>query len=210
MPTSVLVADDHQIVRQGLKVLLESENFDVVGEASDGHEATVLAEKLRPDVAVLDFMMPRLNGLDAAVHIHKHSPSTKTILLTMYTEDQYVLEAFRHGLRGYVIKTQAAGDLVQAIRETQRNAIYLSPGISRTVVDAYRSKTDVPQEPLTPREREVLQLVAEGQTSKAIATTLGLSVKTAETHRTKIMRKLEIHETAGLVRYAIRRGLVLP
>jgi len=210
MPTSVLIADDHQIVRQGLRMLLEREGFDVVGEASDGHEALELAMRLRPDVAVLDFMMPRLNGLDSAVQIQRHSPETRTILLTMYTEDQYVLEAFRHGLRGYVIKTQAAGDLLQAIRETMRNAIYLSPGISRTVVDAYLSKGQPPKEQLTPREREVLQLVAEGRTTKEIANLLGLSVKTAETHRTKIMRKLEIHETAGLVRYAIRRGLVLP
>lgn len=210
MSTSVLLADDHQIVRQGLRVLLEREGFEVVGEASDGHEALELASRLKPDVAVIDFVMPRLNGLDSAVQIQKHSPRTKTILLTMYTEDQYVLEAFRHGLRGYVIKTQAAGDLVQAIREVMRQAVYLSPGISRTVVDAYLSKTDVPQEPLTPREREVLQLVAEGKTTKEIAAMLGLSVKTAETHRTKIMRKLEIHETAGLVRYAIRRGLVRP
>jgi DNA-binding NarL/FixJ family response regulator len=126
----------------------------------------------------------------------------------MYTEGQYVLEAIRHGLRGYVIKTQAAADLVQAIREILRNAVYLSPGISSTVVDAYLSKSDVPADPLSPREREVLQLVAEGKTTKEIATLLGLSVKTAETHRTKVMRKLDIHETAGLVRYAIRRGLV--
>jgi DNA-binding NarL/FixJ family response regulator len=161
-------------------------------------------------VAVVDFVMPLLNGLDAAVQIQRQSPGTKTILLTMYTEDQYVLEAFRNGLRGYVIKTQAAADLVQAIREVLRNAVYLSPGISRAVVEAYLTKTDVPTDPLTPREREVLQLVAEGKTTKEIAQVLGLSVKTAETHRTKIMRKLEIHETAGLVRYAIRRGLVQP
>src|SRR4029078_1700523 len=123
-------------------------------------EAVELATKLRPDVAVLDFVMARLNGLDAAVQIQKCSAPTKTVVLTMYTEDQYVLEAFRHGLRGYVIKTQAAGDLVLAIREILRNAFYLSPGISRTVVDAYLSRTEVPEEPLTPREREVLQLVA--------------------------------------------------
>ena len=208
MSISVLIADDHQIVRQGLKVLLEREGFEVVAEASDGHEAVQLASRLKPDVAVVDFVMPLLNGLDAAVQIQRHSPGTKTILLTMYTEDQYVLEAFRNGLRGYVIKTQAAADLVQAIREVLRNAVYLSPGISRAVVEAYLTKTDVPSDPLTPREREVLQLVAEGKTTKEIATVLGLSVKTAETHRTKIMRKLEIHETAGLVRYAIRRGLI--
>ena len=210
MPVSALLADDHQIVRQGIKVLLEREGFEIVGEAADGREAVQMAARTRPDVAVLDFVMPILNGLDAAIQIHREAPGTKTILLTMYTEDQYVLEAFRGGLRGYVIKTQAAGDLVQAIREVLRNALYVSPGISRTLVEAYLSKTDLPPEPLTPREREVLQLVAEGRTTKEIASSLGLSVKTAETHRTKIMRKLEIHETAGLVRYAIRRGLVQP
>jgi DNA-binding NarL/FixJ family response regulator len=208
MLTSVLLADDHQIVRQGIRALLERDNFTVVGEASDGREAVELATRLRPDMAVLDFVMPRLNGLDAAVKIQQQSPSTKSLLLTMHTEDPYVLEAFRHGLRGYVVKTQAAAELLQAIREVQRNAVYLSPGISGAVVNAYLSNDEVPKEPLTPREREVLQLVAEGSTTKEIAVTLGVSVKTAETHRTRIMSKLDIHETASLVRYAIRRKLV--
>lgn len=210
MPVSVLLADDHQIVRQGLRLLLEREGFEVVGEASDGHEAVQLAERLRPDVAVLDFVMPLLNGVDASLQIQKQSPLTKTILLTMYTEDQYVLEAFRSGLRGYVIKSQAAGDLVQAIREVLKNAVYVSPGISKALIEAYLFKTELPVDPLTLRERQVLQLVAEGNTTKEIATVLGLSVKTAETHRSRIMRKLEIRDTAGLVRYAIRRGLVQP
>lgn len=210
MPVSVLLADDHQIVRQGLRLLLEREGFEVVGEASDGHEAVQLAERLRPDVAVLDFVMPLLNGVDASLQIQKQSPLTKTILLTMYTEDQYVLEAFRSGLRGYVIKSQAAGDLVQAIREVLKNAMYVSPGISKALIEAYLFKTELPIDPLTLRERQVLQLVAEGNTTKEIATVLGLSVKTAETHRSRIMRKLEIRDTAGLVRYAIRRGLVQP
>lgn len=208
MSVSVLLADDHQIVRQGVRVLLEHEGFEVVGETADGREAVEAASRLRPSVAVVDFVMPLLNGLDAAVQIQRQSPSTRSILLTMYTEDQYVLEAFRGGVRGYVIKTQAAADLVQAIREVQRNALYVSPGISRTLVDAFLAKTELPADPLTPREREVLQLVAEGRTTKEIAVVLGLSVKTAETHRTRIMRKLEIHDTASLVRYAIRRGLV--
>lgn len=208
MPVSVLLADDHQIFRQGLRALLERERFDVVGEAGDGHEAVQLAERLKPDVVVLDFVMPLLNGMDASTQIQRVSPKTRTILLTMYTEDQYVLEALRAGLRGYVIKTQAAADLVRAIREVLQNGVYLSPGISRTLVEAYLSGTAMPADPLTPRERQVLQLVAEGKTTKEVAIVLGLSVKTAETHRTKIMRKLEIHETAGLVRYAIRRGLV--
>lgn len=208
MSVSVLLADDHQIVRQGVRVLLEHEGFEVVSETADGREAVEAASRLRPSVAVVDFVMPLLNGLDAAVQIQRQSPSTRSILLTMYTEDQYVLEAFRGGIRGYVIKTQAAADLVQAIREVQRNALYVSPGISRTLVDAFLAKTEMPADPLTPREREVLQLVAEGRTTKEIAVVLGLSVKTAETHRTRIMRKLEIHDTASLVRYAIRRGLV--
>jgi len=208
VPVTVLIADDHQIFRQGLRVLLERERFDVVGEAADGREAVQLAERLKPDVVILDFVMPVLNGLDAATQIQRLSPSTRTILLTMYTEDQYVLEALRGGLRGYVVKTQAASDLVRAIREVLHNGVYLSPGISRTLVDAYLSGTTMPPAALTPRERQVLQLVAEGKTTKEVARVLGLSVKTAETHRTKIMRKLDIHETAGLVRYAIRRGVV--
>jgi DNA-binding NarL/FixJ family response regulator len=208
MSTSVLLADDHQMVRQGLRALLESEGFQVIAEASDGREAVGLAVRLRPDAAVIDYAMPVLNGLDAATQIRRHSPSTRAILLTMHTEGQRVLEAFRSGVRGYVIKTQAAADLVQALREVEHGAVYLSPAISQTVIDAYLSKAETPADPLTPREREVLQLVAEGKTTKEVASLLDLSVKTAETHRTKIMRKLEIHETASLVRYAIRRGLV--
>jgi DNA-binding NarL/FixJ family response regulator len=132
----------------------------------------------------------------------------KAVLLTMYTEDPYVLEALRAGISGYVLKTQAAVDLVQAIREVTRGSIYLSPGVSRAVVDAYRHKSDLPPDPLSPREREVLQLVAEGKTTKEIAGILNISVKTAESHRMHIMSKLDIHATAGLVRYAIRRGLI--
>jgi DNA-binding NarL/FixJ family response regulator len=210
MAIQVLLADDHQIVRQGLKGLLEREGFKVVGEATDGREAVRLAGKNHPDVAVIDLVMPALNGVDAAREMLRSAPRLKAILLTMHTEDPYVLEALRAGVSGYVLKTQAADDLVQAIREVTRGSIYLSPGISRTVVDAYRSKTDLPPDPLSPREREVLQLVAEGKTTKEVAAILGISVKTAESHRTRIMSKLNIHETAGLVRYAIRRGLIQP
>jgi len=149
-----------------------------------------------------------LNGVDAAREMLHSEPRMKAILLTMYTEDPYVLEALRAGISGYVLKTQAAVDLVQAIREVTRGSIYLSPGVSRAVVDAYRHKSDLPPDPLSPREREVLQLVAEGKTTKEIAGVLNISVKTAESHRMHIMSKLDIHETAGLVRYAIRRGLI--
>ena len=210
MPTQVLLADDHQIVRQGLRAMLEHEGFKIVAEASDGREALRLAETSHPDVALLDLAMPGLNGLDAGREIQRLAKGIKTILLTMHTEDPYVLEALRSGISGYVLKTQAAVDLVQAIREVTRGSIYLSPGVSRTVVDAYRSKSDIPPDPLSPREREVLQLVAEGKTTKEVAGVLGISVKTAESHRMRIMSKLGIHETASLVRYAIRRGLIQP
>lgn len=210
MRVRVLLADDHVMVRQGLKALIEHDGLDVVGEAADGHEAIRKAKELHPDVAVLDLSMPLLNGLDAAREIAQQSPKTKTILLTMHAEDQYVMEALRVGIRGYVLKSQAPSDLMQAIHEVNHGTIYLSPGVSRALVEAYLAKTDLPPDPLTPRERQVLQLVAEGKTTKEVATLLGVSVKTAESHRTRLMEKLDIHETAGVVRYAIRKGLVQP
>ncbi len=210
MPLRVLLADDHLIVGQSLKALLEREGFQVVGQVSNGHEAVGVARAVRPDVAILDFRMPVLNGLDAAREILKASPGTRTILLTVHTEDGYVLEALRAGIRGYVVKTQAAADLVQAIHEVSRGLVYLSPVVSQVVVRAYLAKTELPSDPLTPREREVLQLVAEGKTTKEIAQALGVSVKTAESHRSRLMEKLDIHDTAGLVRYAVRRGLIQP
>jgi two-component system response regulator NreC len=210
MPTQVLVADDHQIVRQGLKALLEREGFEVVAEAANGQQALQMAEKLHPEVAVLDLAMPLLNGLDAAREMQRISPKTKTILLTMHTEHHYILEGLRSGAKGFVTKTHAAEDLVRAIREAARGGTYLSPEISKAVVQAYQNKTEFPVDPLSARERQVLQLIAEGKTTKEVAGVLGISVKTAETYRTRIMEKLDIHETASLVRYAIRRGLIQP
>jgi DNA-binding NarL/FixJ family response regulator len=210
MPIRILLADDHQIVRQGLKALLEQEGFKVVGEAGNGHEATKLAQELGPDVAVLDLAMPLMNGIGAAKAIGQVSPSTKIIVLTMHTEAQYVLEALRTGIRGYVLKSRAASELVQAIHEVSRGSTFLSSDISDTVVDAYLNKVDMPNDSLSPRELQVLQLVAEGKTTKEVAVLLNISVKTAESHRTRIMEKLDVHETASLVRYAIRRGLVQP
>ena len=210
MPLQILLADDHVIVRQGLKALLEREGFQVAAEASNGHEAVRLAREHCPDVAVLDFAMPGLNGLDASREVRRIDPKTKCILLTMHAEDRYVLEALRAGVKGYVLKSHAAADLVKAIQDVCRGTVYLSSGISQAVVDAYLAKTELPPDPLTPREREVLQSVAEGKTTKEIAGLLGISVKTAESHRTRIMQKLDIHQTAGLVRYAIRQGLVQP
>jgi len=210
MSGQVLIADDHPLIRQGLRTLLEQHGFTVVGEAADGREAAQLAQELEPDVAVLDLAMPLLNGLDAAREITRMSRRTKTILVTIHTADQFVLAALQAGVRGYVLKSQAIAELVQAIQEVMRGGRYLSPGISEAVVQAYLAKTDLPADPLTPREREVLQLIAEGKTTKDIAGLLGLSVKTVESHRTRLMEKLDIRQTAGLVRYAIRRGLIQP
>jgi two-component system response regulator NreC len=208
--TRILLADDHQILRQGLKALLEREGFSVVAEAADGDEAVRLSRESCPDVAVLDFGMPRLNGLGAARHILRACPRTKAVLLTVHTEDHYVLEALQAGVKGYVVKTQAAADLVRAIQEVRRGMMYLSPGISEAIVEAFLAKSAVPPDPLTAREREVLQLVAEGKSTKEIAKLLGVGYKTAESHRMRIMKKMKIHDTAGLVRYALRRGLIQP
>ncbi|MEX0618139.1 MAG: response regulator transcription factor [Pseudohongiellaceae bacterium] len=210
MKKRIVLADDHPMFRQGLKALLEREGFNIVGEASNGHEVIQMVRQLNPLLVILDFGMPLLNGIDAAREIQKRSPDTQILLLTMFEDDAYVLEALRAGIRGYVLKAQAATDLINAIREVLRGSIYLSPGVSEVVVKAYVTKQYQPSELLTDRERQVLQLVAEGNTTKKIASLLGLSVKTAESHRTRIMSKLDIHDTAGLVRYAIRRGLIMP
>jgi two-component system, NarL family, response regulator NreC len=210
VPLQILLVDDHEIVREGLKSLLEHKNLAVVGDVSDGRLAVQLARELRPDIAVFDYSMPLMNGLEAAREVQRVSPSTKTILLTMHTEDRYVFEALRAGIRGYVVKTQAAADLIRAIHEVSRGQIYLSPGVSRAVVEAFLAKTDLPVDPLTAQERRVLRLIAEGKRTKEIAGALEISVKTAESHRARIMVKLDIHETAGLVRYAIRRGVIEP
>jgi two-component system response regulator NreC len=208
MVIRVVLADDHVLVRQSLKSLLEREGFQVVGEASDGQEAIRRVQSLHPDIAVMDISMPILNGIDAARELSRSFPKTKSILLTQHDEDQYISEALEAGVKGYVLKSQVASDLVQAIKQVSRGQAYLSPGVSRAVMDAFRSKSKKSRDPLTARERQVLQLIAEGKSTKDIASLLGISVKTAESHRTRLMRKLDIHETASLVRYAVRRGIV--
>jgi DNA-binding NarL/FixJ family response regulator len=205
-----MLADDHPVFRQGLRALLEREKFEVVGEASDGLEAIATAERLQPQVVVIDLAMPALNGIDAVREIVKRVPRAKAVLLTMHTEEHHVLEALRAGAKGCVSKTQAAEHLLQAIKDVCAGGVYLSPHVSGAVVQAYLAKTELPYDPLTPRERQVLQLIAEGKTTKETAAVLDVSVKTAETHRTNLMEKLDIHSTAGLVRYAIRRGLLQP
>ena len=208
MALRVLLADDHQVVRQGLRALLEREGHEIVGEAADGWQAIELAKSRRPDVVVLDLSMPQLNGLDAAREILRESPRLAVVLLTMHGEEHLVVAALRAGVRGYVAKTQAAEALSQAIAEVARGGVYLTPGVAGVVVGAYLTGTQPERDPLAPRERQVLQLVAEGKTTKEIATLLTLTVKSAESYRSRVMEKLDIHETAGLVRYAIRHGLI--
>lgn len=208
MSTSVLLADDHQILREGLVTLLKNAGFNVVAEVADGMAAVEGAGELRPDVAVLDIAMPRLNGLDAAREIVKVSPATKVILLSMHSEDHYVLEALQAGIKGYMLKNHSADDLENAIKRVVGGDVYLSPGLSDIVVQAYHKNHTSSGNLLTPRERQVLQLVAEGNSTKKIAALLELSTKTVDTHRTRLMQKLEIHDTVGLVHYAIRCGLI--
>jgi DNA-binding NarL/FixJ family response regulator len=210
MSIRILLAEDHVMVRQGLRALLEQAGMVVIGEASDGLEALQLAHTQQPDVVVMDITMPHLNGLETARRLREVVPQTKIIMLTMHTEEPYVLEALQAGAAGYVLKTQAAVDIVQAIDTVLQGAIYLSPRVTNAVVQAYLTGSTVPPDPLTSREREIVQRIAEGQTTKEIAAHLGLSVKTVESHRINLMRKLNIHETATLVRYAIRRGLTPP
>jgi DNA-binding NarL/FixJ family response regulator len=210
MPIRIVLADDHVLVRQGLKSLLEREGFQVVAEAVNGQEAISHVQSLQPDLAVMDISMPTLNGLDAARQMTRSSPKTKTILLTQHDEPQYVSEALEAGVKGYVLKNQVASDLVLAIRQVSRGQVYLSPGVSGAVMEAYQSKSKKSPNPLTLRERQVLQLIAEGKSTKDVASLLGISVKTAESHRTRLMQKLDIHETASLVLYAVRHGIVQP
>src|SRR5450432_120448 len=188
---------------------MESDGFTVLGEASNGHEAVNLTEKFRPDVVIMDFSMPRLNGLDASREIRRISPRSKVILLTAHREEQYVLEALSVGIKGYVLKSEGAKAIREAIQAVTQGNAYLSPGIARFAIDSFVGKcADGPVEVLSPRELQVLQLIAESHTTKEIAEQLNLTVKTAESCRTALMNKLDIHETASLVRYAVRRGIV--
>jgi DNA-binding NarL/FixJ family response regulator len=207
MWTRITLAEDHLVVRDGIRAVLEREGFDVVAEAADGLEAVKHAKELQPDVAVLDLSMPNMNGITAAAEITKVSPRTRLVLLTIHTERQYVISALRAGVHGFIAKSQTAKELVQAIRLVTQGKIYLSPTISQTVVTACLDGSSAAADPLSPRERQVLQLVAEGKTTKQAAWILGISVKTAESHRTRIMGKLDVHDTATLVRYAIRSGV---
>ncbi len=206
MATRILLADDHLLVRQALRSLLERGGFDVVGEAADGHEAIQLAGAVRFDVAVLDICMPRMNGVDAAREILSVAPHSRIVALTYRVEKPLIADAFRAGIRGYVLKTQAADELIHAIREVAAGRAFLSPQVSTILLAAYLSGSTTGTDPLTHRERQVLQLVAEGKSTKGIADLLGITSKTAEGYRSRVKAKLNIHNTADLVRYAIREG----
>ena len=209
----VLLADDHTLVRAGLRSLLEAlSGVEVVGEAGDGYEAVRLAETLHPEVVLLDVGMPALNGLEAAGRLATASPSSRVLILSMHNAEEYVVRALRAGCAGYLLKGSAVSELEIAVRAVARGQIYLSPAVSRQIVDDYVDRTRgrvAPLDALTPRQREILQLVAEGHSSKAIAHRLDLSVKTVEAHRAQIMSRLDVHDLPGLVRFAIRVGLVM-
>jgi DNA-binding NarL/FixJ family response regulator len=207
MRLRLLIADDHRIVREGVRALLPPQDYEIVAETADGREAIRLARLHQPDLALLDVTMPSLNGMDATREVARVAPQCRVIVLSMHRDRAYVLEALRAGARGYVVKTQAASELITAITRVARGEPYLSPDLSRVVVEAYSEGRDG-DHPLTPREREVLQLIAEGKTTKEIAAALSISFKTAESHRQRLMAKLDIHETASLVRYAIRNGMI--
>jgi two-component system response regulator NreC len=210
MAVTVIVADVQQIMRDGLKALLPREGAKVIGEAGDGRAAVELVRTLRPQIALMDIQLPLLNGIDAARAIASLHVGTRPVLLTFDTSRHHVMEALRAGIRGYVSKTQGIRELAQAIREVAQGGMYLSPAVSQAVVDRVLTPNDRREETLTPRERQVLQLVAEGKTTREIASLLHLGAKTIESHRRRIMGKLELDSTPSLVRYAVRHGLVSP
>ena len=211
-PVRVLLADDHALVRAGIRALLEGlEGITVVAEAGNGSEALELARKHRPDVVLLDISMPGLSGLDASAQLIQEIPEVRIVMLSMHANEEYVLQALRAGAVGYMLKDSATAELEFALKAVMQGETYLSPPISKQVVEGYvqRVGTDQPAaDNLTPRQRQVLQLIAEGHSTKGIAHRLELSVKTVETHRAQLMERLQIRDIAGLVKYAIRNGIV--
>lgn len=207
--TKILLADDHTIVRQGLKLIISSHaELQVIGEAANGREVLELAEKLKPDVILMDVAMPELNGIEATRRLHEVSPRTKVLVLSMHKEGVYVREILKAGARGYILKDAIDTELISAIQSVARGDGYISPAVSGTLLSDYRQNITNPLDLLSSREREVLQLIAEGKTNKEVATRLNLSVYTVDSHRGKIMEKLNLHSTGELVRFAVKQGLV--
>ena len=205
----ILLADDHAVVRQGFKMILTAQaDMEIVGEAGNGREAVESAEKLRPDIVVMDVAMPELNGIEATRRITEASPHTRILALSMHKDSVYVREILRAGARGYLLKDSPAPDLVAAVRAVAGGEGYLSPAVSNAVLDDYRRHVTNPIDLLTSREREVLQMLAEGKTNKEIAVVLNLSVYTVDAHRGRIMEKLNLHSINELVRFAVRNGLI--
>jgi DNA-binding NarL/FixJ family response regulator len=210
---TIVIADDHPVVRQGLRTLFEAEpGLTISAEASDGLEAVKLVDRLTPNVLVLDLMMPGLHGLEVARQVRQRSPRTRVVILSVSADEPYVLEALRHGVAAYVLKGSAVTDLVQAVREAAAGRHYLSPPLSQRAIEAYRAQAQAAPldlyETLTTREREVLQLAAEGHTNVEIAARLSISPRTVEAHRGHMMRKLGLHTHTDLIRYALRRGII--
>lgn len=210
----VILADDHHLVRQGIRALLEkADDIEVIGEVADGQAAVELVERLVPDVLVMDIAMPRLNGAEATERIHTLGLGTQVVILSMYSDETLVRQTLQRGAKGYLLKRAVTEELLLAVRAASRGEPYLSPAISETILDDFlRLQTDTedptPFDLLTPREREVLQLIAEGHTNNAIAQLMTISVKTVEKHRASLMDKLNVHDVAGLTRVAIKHGLV--
>ncbi len=205
----ILLADDHAVVRQGFKMILGAQpDMEIVGEAGNGREAVELAEQLKPDIVVMDVAMPELNGIEATRRLVAANPHTRVLALSMHKDSVYVREILRAGARGYLLKDSGADDLVAAIRAVAGGEGYLSPAVSNAVLDDYRKHVTNPIDLLTSREREVLQMLAEGKTNKEIAVVLNLSVYTVDAHRGRIMEKLNLHSINELVRFAVRNGLI--
>jgi two-component system response regulator NreC len=207
--TRILLADDHAVVRQGFKMILSAQSdMEIVGEAANGREAVELAERIRPDIVVMDVAMPELNGIEATRRLVNALTHIRVIALSMHKDSVYVREILRAGARGYLLKDSGAEDLVRAIRAVARGESWLSPSVSNAVLDDYRKHVTNPIDLLSSREREVLQMLAEGKTNKEIAGVLNLSVYTVDAHRGRIMEKLNLHSINELVRFAVRNGLV--
>lgn len=212
--TRVLLAEDHTLVRAGFRALLEKlDGVQVIGEVSDGREALRMSKEAEPDVVLMDIAMPGMNGLEATSRMKQECPRTRVLMLSMYTNEEYLQEALRAGAAGYLLKDADRAELELAIKTVCRGETYLTPAVAKFTLDAYCRQGDVHPGPLgrlTGRQREILQLIAEGCSTKQIAQRLDLSVKTVETHRAQLMERLEIHDVPGLVRLAIRTGLVRP